>query len=436
MKKFVKTISVLLISLMVLSTCAVAETNIILWHSMSEEAGVLMDEFVREFNETAGKEAGIHVEAVFQGKYSDATTKMNSILAAGQYDTLPDVMQIDATGKVAYASAETAYTVDDALKDHPEADLSAMLAPALSNWNLAGTQLGLPFATSTTLLYYNKTILDAVGVTAPKTLADIGTLSGVLPEKNADGQKLTIYAALPNTPTLANWLGQLGSDLVDGHNGTETTATQLACVENGALLTFLTEWKALYESGSLDNSSGSTDAFVAGQQAIMTSSSSNTASLLQKIGGRFELGAAYYPKVTADASAGATVSGSCLVMFGMDEARRAAAWAFVTWLTGADVQARLAAGTGYLPSNTQAAESADWHALIEEYPQYDVGLSQLMDTPDTMRSVTVGPSADFYYAIQNDVSDMLEEDMSPEETVELMEEDLNGLLEQYLRANP
>ena len=31
---------------------------------------------------------------------------------------------------------------------------------------------------------------------------------------------------------------------------------------------------------------------------------------------------------------------------------------------------------------------------------------------------------------------MLEEDMSPEETVELMEEDLNGLLEQYLRANP
>ena len=119
----------------------------------------------------------------------------------------------------------------------------------------------------------------------------------------------------------------------------------------------------------------------------MTSSSSNTASLLQKIGGRFELGAAYYPKVTADASAGATVSGSCLVMFGMDEARRAAAWAFVTWLTGADVQARLAAGTGYLPSNTQAAESADWHALIEEYPQYDVGLSQLMDPPDTMRSV-------------------------------------------------
>ncbi|MCR4707891.1 MAG: extracellular solute-binding protein [Clostridiales bacterium] len=434
--KTMKTALFTLVLVLLLTASALAETNITLWHSMSEEAGALMDEFVQEFNETVGKEAGIHVESVFQGKYSDATTKMNSILAAGQYDTLPDVMQIDATGKVAYAAAETAYTVDDALADHPEADLSMMLAPALMNWNLSGRQLGLPFATSTTLLYYNKSLLDAAGAAAPGTLSDIGALAGVLPETNADGQKLTVYASLPNTPTLANWLGQLGSDLVDGHNGTEETATRLACIENGALLAFLQEWKALYASGALDNSAGSTDAFVAGQQAIMTSSSSNTASLLSKIGGRFELGAAYYPKVNADASAGATVSGSCLVMFGTDEARRQAAWTFVTWLTGADVQARLAAGTGYLPSNMQAAESSAWQTLILEYPQYDVGLRQLMETPDSMRSVTVGPSADFYYAIQNDVSDMLEEDLSPEETAELMEEDLNGLLEQYLRANP
>ena len=421
--------------LLTLSFAAAAETDIVLWHSMSEEAGVLMDEFVREFNETAGKEAGIHVEAVFQGKYSDATTKMNSILAAGQDDTLPDVMQIDATGKVAYASAGAAYTVDMALQDHPDSDLGALLAPAMANWNLAGTQLGLPFATSTTLLYYNKTLLDAAGAAAPETLADIAALSGKLPAATEDGQPITIYACLPNTPTLANWLGQLGSDLVDGHNGTEATATQLACIDNGALRTFLTEWKALYGSGALENASGSTDAFVAGQQAIMTSSSSNTTALLEKIGGRFELGAAYYPKVNAEASAGATVSGSCLVMFGHDDARREAAWTFVRWLTGADVQARFAAGTGYLPSNTGAAENAAWQELVSACPQYDVGLRQLTETPDTMRSVTVGPSADFYYAIQNDVSDMLEEDMDPEEAEALMADDLNGLLTQYLRAN-
>ena len=53
-----------------------------------------------------------------------------------------------------------------------------------------------------------------------------------------------------------------------------------------------------------------------------------------------------------------------------------------------------------------------------------------------MRSVTVGPSADFYYSIQNDVSDFLEDDMSPEEGVDLLADDLNGLLAQYALANP
>ena len=52
-----------------------------------------------------------------------------------------------------------------------------------------------------------------------------------------------------------------------------------------------------------------------------------------------------------------------------------------------------------------------------------------------MRSVTVGPSAEFYYAIMNDISDMLYEDMTPEETAAIMEEDLSGMLAQYIRNN-
>ena len=414
-----------------LTACAQAETTrIVLWHSMSEEAGVLMDKYVQEFNDTVGKEQGVQVEAVFQGTYAEAVTKMNGMLMNGQLDALPDVMQLDATGKVSFAAADNAYTVDEALAEHPEADLSGILAPALANWQLAGAQLGLPFATSTTVTYYNKTALEAAGFAAPETLADIGGMAALA----ADG--VTVYACVPNTPTLANWLGQLGSDLVDNHNGTEGTATALDCIENGALADFLTAWKALYATGALANANASTDEFVAGRQLIMTSSSSSIASLLGRIGGAFELGVGGYPKVNANASAGATVSGSCLVMFDHGDARRAAAWTLTNYLTGADVQADFARGTGYLPANAAAAESEAWQALIAEYPQYEVGLRQLTETPDSMRSVTVGPSADFYYAIMNDISDMLDSDLSVEETVEIMQDDLNGMLEQYLRANP
>ncbi len=430
MKKAFAMILSLCLILSVLPMAAAEPVQITLWHSMTEEAGVLMEAYVQQFNETIGKEKGIEVKSVFQGTYAESVTRMNGNLANRQYDVLPDVMQLDATGKVSFASAENAYTVDEALLDHPEADLSHLLSPALANWQLSGAQLGLPFATSTTVTYYNKTALDAAGAAAPVTLQDIGALASLA----QDG--VTVYAAVPNTPTLANWLGQLGSDLVDHHNGAEGTAKELACVDNGALAAFLTAWKDLYATGALVNKSGSTDEFVAGRQLIMTSSSSSVTSLLSRIGGAFELGVSVYPKVNDEASFGATVSGSCLVMFDHGDARKAAAWEFVQFLTSADIQADFARGTGYLPSNTLAAESAVWQELIEEYPQYQVGLDQLMATPDTMRSVTVGPSADFYYGIINDISDMLEEDLSVEETVELMVDDLGGMLTQYARQNP
>ena len=430
MKKLLVLILTLALTVPLLPAASAEPIRITFWHSMSEQAGALLEGYVKQFNETVGKDKGIQVDAVFQGAYAEAVTRMNGNLSNKQYAALPDVMQLDATGKVSYLAAQNAYTVDDALKDHPDADLSALLAPALANWRLSGVQLGLPFATSTTVTYYNKTALDAASAAAPETLRDIGNLAPL--GKNG----VTVYASIPNTPTLANWLGQLGSDLVDHHNGSEGTAAALACLENGALAQFLSAWKALYATGALANRSGSTDEFAAGRLLIMTSSSSSVSSLLERIGGSFELGVAPYPRVSETSAAGATVSGSCLVMFDQGDARKAAAWEFVQFLTSADIQADFARGTGYVPANTQAADSEAWKSLIAEYPQYQVALTQLLSTPDTMRSVTVGPAADFYYAIINDISDMLEDDLSVEETVDLMADDLGGMLAQYLRANP
>ena len=118
------------------------------------------------------------------------------------------------------------------------------------------------------------------------------------------------------------------------------------------------------------------------------------------------------------------------------DARRAAAREFVMYLTSPETQVSFAMGTGYVPSNALAAESAEWQAFVQEHPLYDVALQQILATPASMRSVTVGPSADFYYTIMNDISDMLENGQTPEETADIMEEDLGGLLWQYVRANP
>ena len=57
-----------------------APVTITFWHCASDDAGVLMDKYIKEFNET--NKYQITVNAIYQGQYSDATTLMKTILSA------------------------------------------------------------------------------------------------------------------------------------------------------------------------------------------------------------------------------------------------------------------------------------------------------------------------------------------------------------------
>ena len=253
-----------------------APVTITFWHCASDDAGVLMDKYIKEFNET--NKYQITVNAVYQGQYSDATTLMKTILSAENYSELPDIMQLDATGKVAFYDSGKAFTVDNAEAYFGEKIRDNYLEGALGNWEYSGAQLGLPFATSTTVTYYNKGLLAKAGWDhCPDTFADIIKLAA---DMKAAGITAAAYGTVPNSPTLANWIGQLGGYIVNFKNGSEASATKLECIESGTLKTFLTEWKAMYDAGALVNQSLSTNQFVAGEVAIFTNSSANVSNIL------------------------------------------------------------------------------------------------------------------------------------------------------------
>ena len=115
--------------------------------------------------------------------------------------------------------------------------------------------------------------------------------------------------------------------------------------------------------------------------------------------------------------------------------RKKASWEFLKYLTGDEVQSTFAISTGYIPSSVGAIESDSYQALLNEKPQYATAPEQLMVTPKEMKSVTVGPSADFYYGIMNGVGDMLNNDVSPEKAAASMASSLQALLDQYARNN-
>jgi sn-glycerol 3-phosphate transport system substrate-binding protein len=227
------------------------------------------------------------------------------------------------------------------------------------------------------------------------------------------------------------------SYVIDKRNGRDGDATRLVCDTEGTLLTFLQGWKAMYDAGALlDVSDGLTNLFLTQQIVFMTSSTSAMTGLINQIGGRFELGCAYYPRINSSANYGATVSGSALFMFNKgDKAKTDAAWEFVKFMCSADIQARFAAATGYTPVNLGSANERAYTDYITRYPQALVGTRQLAETSADMMGIIVGPSRNFYMEIANQVSIMLNERKTPEETVRSMAQALNRLLDDYLEAN-
>jgi len=414
------------------------------WHSMTDNAGLAFDTFVREFNAGPGAARQITVEAVFQGQYADATAKLRPLLQTRQGNSLPDVMQIDATGIVDYLNTEYAFTVDDALANDRSFDIGEIMEAPLKAWNYGGRQLGIPVSASTTVMYYNKTILDAAGIgNPPSTFEEIIETARQLPANNLNNQRLTAFAQQPNTPLLANWIGQIpgrdtgASYLVNNRNGRDGDATRLVADTEGTLLVFLRAWKAMYDGGALLNvSDGLNNLFLTQQIVFLTASTSLLTSLLNQIDGRFELGCTWFPRVNSAANYGAAISGSALFMFNKgDRGKTEAAWEFVKFMCSADIQARFSAATGYTPVNLGSANEKAYIDNIALYPQAVIGTQQLAETSADMMGVIVGPSRNFYYEIVNQVSGMLNENRTPEDTVSTMARALNLLLDDYAEAN-
>lgn len=117
------------LSLLILAIPAQADATVklVFWHSFSEGNAAVLQQLVENYNANEGAAAGIEIEAVYQGSYAEATQKLNGILLSGELSALPDVMMMDATGKVTYANSNIAYSAADAMADHPDFDASVML---------------------------------------------------------------------------------------------------------------------------------------------------------------------------------------------------------------------------------------------------------------------------------------------------------------------
>ncbi|MGW3305023.1 ABC transporter substrate-binding protein [Streptomyces sp. NPDC001073] len=97
--------------------------------------------------------------------WNDVDRKVKEMVAAGK---APDMAQIGAYAD--YAAAGKLYSTAELLSIPVEADF---LEPLLDAGQVNHIQYGMPFAASTRVLFYNKTLFTAAGLTPPKDWSEL-----------------------------------------------------------------------------------------------------------------------------------------------------------------------------------------------------------------------------------------------------------------------
>ncbi|MFF7354396.1 MULTISPECIES: extracellular solute-binding protein [Streptomyces] len=120
------------------------------------------------------KHPGVKID-VSVYSWNDVDRKVKDMVAAGN---APDMAQIGSYAD--YAAAGKLYPASELLSIRTQADFLSQLSEA-GQWN--HTQYGIPFAASTRVLFYNKTLFTKAGITPPTTWDELAADATTLKDK-------------------------------------------------------------------------------------------------------------------------------------------------------------------------------------------------------------------------------------------------------------
>lgn len=418
--------------------------EVVIWHSNSGLAGEAMTALVADFNATVGVARGIVVREIFQGKAADVATKLRSALQAERKVDLPDLAQLDATGVMDVRDSNLLVSASELIARDPSFDIGTLEPAAVWSMTYRDLLLGMPFNSSTILLYYNKDAFREAGLDPdfpPATLAELATFAGKLVKRSPDGKTVLRYgfAGVPTTYELVSWIGQQHglSYMTDQENGHAGDPTKVVFDSDGTLANFLKAWRSVYQSGGLGNlTTNVRQEFVAGKVAMHVASTSGLSTLLAAIEGRFELGVGRFPKVDETATGGVNIGGGAIFAFDNgNDPGKTATWEFLKYLMGPQAQFTWHKATGYFPVNLATYALPEFQRHIEANPLFKVAIDQLHESNPRLQSVWWPNSYQAYYEIQNRILEMLEKGVGIDETVASLAGVLNRYMEDYNRMN-
>jgi sn-glycerol 3-phosphate transport system substrate-binding protein len=354
--------------------------TILFWHTRGSGANLeATEQAVADFNDTIGKEKGIIVEPVYIGGYDVCYTKVQLASQSGEQPV------ITTAGNTYIAPLIEDGIIYDMmpLAERDGFDVNNILDCFMEiAGNTDGQLYSLPYVRSTPVLYYNKTLADELGLTAPTTIDELVEFAKAFIQKDADGTITRWGFEMFNDYGYyqASFLWQLGESMVAA-DGTSPA------LEGSSLLKQLSDWKAWVDEGICrpfdSTNAGSTVKEMLYQGKIgcyldSSGSMKNNIKYMEEAG--YELGVAEFPTYDIN-NRKVEVGGGQIALVGMGntEEQIEAGWEFMKFIMSDEQVYLNSTRSGYLPVTKSIATYEPMVKFWEENPSYKVSFDQMLD---------------------------------------------------------
>lgn len=411
---------------------ALAEVEIQFWHAMGGALGEAVNEIAGQFNNA---QDDYKLVPVFKGSYEETMTAGISAFRAGE---APHMIQIFDAGAATIINAPgAARSVEDIMASAGlEFDRNDYISGVRSFFADAdGKMIGMPFNSSTPVMYYNKAHLDAAGVQPPKTWEEFEGIAKALKDNGH------IALAQSHTPWIffENFHSRHNLQLADAQNGFDGLPTKIM-YNNDALATHLgklKEWKDAGYYGYFGQSwDDNQDAFVKEEVSMWLGSSGSFGGLKQSAD--FEFGTAFLPYwESVNENAGNTFIGGAAIfaMSGHSAEEEAGVAAFYNFLTLPETQYYWHRETGYVPVTNAAYELAKAEGYYDENPDAEVGVQQLsLPGGEWAKGYRLGFYVQTREVIYREMDKLMAGDTTPERALREIEKAGNQNLQRFART--
>lgn len=418
---------------MSLATPAFAQTQITWWHAMGGALGESVNKIAADFN---ASQSDYEITPIFKGSYEETLTAGIAAFRAGEH---PNVMQVFDAGAATVIGAKGAVMpVQDMFAENGiNFDINDYIAGVRYFYADAdGKMIGMPFNSSTPVLYYNIEALEKAGVTPPKTWEEFESVTG--PALKEAGYEPLTQSHLPWIFT-ENFFSRHNLQFATENNGYGSADAKIL-INNPAIKSHFEALKRWEDAGMFgfygtawgDNAKPFEDGKVA-----MWLGSSGSFGGLQKTA-QFEFSATqlpYWEAVTTEPKQTFIGGAALFAMSGKSAEENKATAEFFRFLASPDVQYQWHKETGYVPITEAAYEVAKADGHYDRSPAAEVGIQQLqLPAGDWTRGYRMGFYVQIRDVMNREYSRYLAGETSIDDAFSTIEKEANVLLERFAKT--